>query len=283
MADVLVKVTGRRDAAALPGLAALVEDAGRYVASYRRVPGGRLAIVYDAEAIEGAVASAGLPFWAAERPLTLVWLAVDRGASQRGLITAEAAAAEKRVVEAVAGQRGLPLAWPTGTGDEDGPLGFEQVWSGDPGALAGTASRYGAEGVLVGKARATGPGQYTVDWTFVGHNGRSEARGDLAEGVHLAADRYASLYASSEAARRSVIEITVKGIQTSAQYADATRLLAGFSVVREVTLSAVQQDAAVFRVSTRGGLAALQREAAEGGRLRPVAGEPGAAVFTYQP
>ena len=283
MADVLVKVTGRRDAAALPGLAALVADAGRYVASYRRVPGGRLAIVYDEEAIERAVASAGLPFWGADRPLTLVWLAVDRGEGQRGLITAEAAAAEKRAVEAAAGQRGLPLAWPSGAGGEDGPLRFEQAWSGDAGSLAGTASRYGAEGVLVGKARATASGQYAVDWTFIGHNGRSEARGDLAEGIHLAADRYASLYATNEAARRSVIEVTVTGIATSAQYADATRLLARLSVVRDVTLSAVKQDAVVFRVSTRGGLAALQREAAEGGRLRPVAGEPGTAVFAYQP
>ncbi|MBS1199675.1 MAG: hypothetical protein H6R27_353 [Proteobacteria bacterium] len=281
--DVLVKVTGRRDAAGLPGLAALVNDAGRYVTSYRRAPGGRLAIAYDADAIESAVAAAGLPFWGEDRPLTLVWLAVDRGGGQRGLITAEAPGAEKRAVEAAAGQRGLPLAWPSSAGGEDPKRRFEQAWSGDPASLAETASRYGADGILVGRARPTGGGQYTVDWTFIGAGGRSEARGNLAEGVHHAADRYASRYASREAAHLIAVDVTVTGIATAAQYAEATRLLAGLSVVKEVTLRAVTQDAVVFHVSTRGGLASLQREAAAGGRLRPVAGEQGSAVFAYQP
>lgn len=283
MGDVLVRVTGRRDAAELPALAPLVDDAGRYVVSYRRATGGRLAISYDPDAIEQAVAAAGLPFWGEERPLTLVWLAVDRGGGQRGLLTAEAGPPEKRAVEAAAALRGLPLAWPSGAMGQDVKRRFDQAWSGDVASLAEAASSHGAEGVLVGRARPGAAGTYAVDWTFVGAGGRSEARGDLEEGVHLAADRFASLYASSEAARRSEIQVTVTGVNTASQYADASRQLAALPAVREVVLQAVTLDAVTFRVSTRGGLAALQREAAAGGRLRPVAGQQGSAVFSLAP
>lgn len=283
MSDLLVKITGRRDAAALPGLAQLVENASRYVTSYRRAPGRRLLVSFDEDAVETAVAQAGLPFWGETRPTTLVWLAVDRGGGQRGLVMAGTTGEEKAAVEAAASQRGLPLAWPAAAGGEDPRLRLEQAWSGDAASLAETASRYGAEGVLVGRAVASAPGSYAVDWTFIGDGARSQARGGLDAGVHLAADRYASLYASAAGARRSEVEITVSGITHAAAYADVSRQLVKLPAVRELTLVRVLPDSAVFRVSVRGGIDALRREAAAGGRLRPVAGEQGSALFVYEP
>ncbi len=283
MADLLVRITGRRDAAQLPGLAPLVDDAPRYVNSYRRAPGRKLLVSFDEDAIEAAVDQAGLPFWGEVRPTTLVWLAVDRGDGRRGLVMSDAASGERDALEAAAAQRGLPLAWPSAGGGEDPRLRFEQAWSGDAPSLAETASRYGAEGVLVGKAVADATGNYAVDWTFLGEGGRSQTRGSLESGVHLAADRYASRYASAGGARRSEIEITVAGVTHAAAYADASRRLEAFAAVRDLRLVRVLPDSAVFRASVRGGLEALQREAAASGRLRPVAGEQGAAQFVYEP
>lgn len=281
MADLLVKVTGRRDAPQIGSLVPLVEEAARYVTSYRRAPGRRLLISFDEDAVESAVAAAGLPFWGSARPTTLVWLAVDRGAGQRGLVTAEGAATEKAAVEAVAAQRGLPLAWPSST--DDPRLRFEQAWSGDAASLADTAARHGADGVLVGKAVADGRGGYAAEWTFIGGGGRSQSRGDLGAGVHLAADHYASRYASAAAAQRSEVDITVTGITHAAAYADASRRLEALASVRDLRLLRVLPDSAVFRASVRGGLDTLRREAASAGRLRPMAGEQGGALFVYEP
>jgi len=283
MAELLVRVTGRRDAATLPGLAPLVANAARYVGSYRRVPGRRLLVSYDEDAVAAAVAGAGLPFWGEVRPATLVWLAVDRGGGRRGLVTSDTTGDERAALEAAAEQRGIPLAWPSSAGGEDPRLRFEQAWSGDAASLAETASRYGAEGVLVGKAVADGAGGYVADWTFIGDGGRSQVRGGLDAGVHLAADRYASLYASAAGAQRSELEITVTGITHAAAYADASRRLEALAAVRDLRLVRVLPDSAVFRASVRGGLDALRREAAAGGRLRPVAGEQGGALLVYEP
>jgi hypothetical protein len=282
LSDVLIRVTGRRDAPGLPGLASLVGDAARYVSSYRRASAGRMTVTFDGDAIERAVAGAGLPFWGEQRPLTLVWLAVDRGGGQRGLVTAEAASSERKAVEAAAAQRGLPLVWPTAAGGEDIRRRLEQVWSGDQAALT-AAGRYGADGVLIGRAVAAGRGNYSVDWSFVGAGTRLSARGGLEDGVHAVADRYASLYASVSAARRTDLVVTVQGIATVAQYADVSRYLESLGVVRGLTLQEVQSDAVVFRLSVRGDLATLQREVASGGHLSRADGGADAAVFTYRP
>lgn len=283
MAELLVRLTGRRDAAGLAGLAPLVDNAARYVASYRRVPGRRLLVSYDEDAVAAAVEDAGLPFWGEVRPATLVWLAADRGGGRRGLVTSDTAGDERAAVEAVAAERGIPVTWPTASGGDDPRLRFEQAWSGDTASLAETASRYGAEGVLVGRAVADAAGNYVVDWTFLDGGGQSRVRGGLDAGVHLAADHYASRYATTSGAQRSELEITVSGITHTAAYADASRRLEALAAVRDLRLVRVLPDSVVFRASVRGGLDVLRREAAADGRLRPLAGEQGGALFAYEP
>lgn len=283
MSDLLVRVTGRRDAGSFPALAGLIGDAARYVVSYRRVAGGQLAIAFDGDAVSTALADAGLPFWGAERPLTLVWLAVDRGGGQRGLVTAGAASGERQAVERAAVQRGLPLAWPSLAAGLDPLRRFEQVRAGDIGALAATATEYGAQGLLVGRAQLTAGRGYSVDWTFVGPGGSRQGTGGLDEGVNLAADRYAGLYASTAAARSSEVDITVVGIDSAARYAQAARHLESLAVVRSLGLREVAGDAVTFRLAIRGDLGVLTRAVNAGGRLEPAATVTGTPVFRLRP
>jgi hypothetical protein len=283
MADVLIRVTGQRRAPELPSVVPLLDGAARYVSSYRRASEGRLTVIFSGEAIERAVATAGLPFWGEQRPAVLVWLAVDRGSGQRGMVSAEAASGERRAVEAAAEQRGLPLLWPSAGAGEDLPARFAQAWSGDHAALTAAASRYGADAVLIGRAVAGAGGRYAVDWSLTGEGGTAAARGELPDGVHLAADRFAVRYASAAAARRQDIDVTVTGLTTAMLYADATRYLESLDVVRGVSLRQVLPDAAVFRLSVRGDAESLRRELAAGGRLSQVDGGSGPPAFRYQP
>ena len=55
MRDILVRVTGRRDAPELENLAPLVAQASRYVVSFRRGAGNTLAVTFDGQAIENAM------------------------------------------------------------------------------------------------------------------------------------------------------------------------------------------------------------------------------------
>jgi hypothetical protein len=283
MASVLVRVTGLRDAASLPELAGLIDGASRYVSSYRRVSAGRLAVRFDAESIERAVAAAGLPFWAEDRPTTLVWLAVDHGGGQRGLV-ASGGSREREAVEQAAEERGVPLVWPAPVGSAEARRRFDQAWSGDPAALAAEAPEYGASAVLVGRASSGGDRDgYAVEWTFFGPGGSERARGGLEEGVHLAADRLAARYASAEAGRRDELDVVITGVGSAARYAEATRYLESLPVVRGVGVREVRPDAVVFRVAVRGGFDSLRRAAIAGERMIPVESATGEAAFRLQP
>jgi hypothetical protein len=267
MRDILIRATGRRDAADIESLAPLVAQAGRHVVSFRRAAGSQLAVTFDGSTIENSIDAAGLPFWGPDRPLTLVWLAVDRG-GRRSLAGSATGGDEKERVERVAARRGIPLVWP-GAGDDLG-RGLQQAWSGDHEPLVNAARRYGADGVLIGRAVATAGGQHTVEWTFSSADLSAQTSGDLASGPELAADRYAAAYASRNAGQRVEQLVTVTGIDTLEAYAAALRALGRLPLVRGVAVDEVTPDAVSFALTIRGDPDALRQAIRRAGRLVPV-------------
>lgn len=268
MRDILVRVTGRRDAPDLEQLAPLVAQASRYVVSYRRAAGNMLAVTFDGPAIENAIDASGLAFWGSERPVTLVWLAIDRGGGRRALVNANETGEEKSRIEANAARRGLPLIWP-GPGD-DLVRALQQAWSGAHAPLIEAAQRYGADGVLIGRARQSSSGAPAVEWTFSAAGLSAATTGELEAGPELAADRYASLYASHGAGQRSEQLVTVTGISSVEAYASAMRTLTRLAPVRGVAVDEVTPDAISFLVNVRGDPDALRQAILRDGRLLAV-------------
>lgn len=265
---ILIRATGRRDAAELESLLPLVNQAARHVVSFRRAAGNQLAVTFDGPAIENAIDLAGLPFWGPDRPLTLVWLAIDRGGGRRGLIGSGGTSDEKLRIERAAARRGIPLVWP-GSGEDLG-RGFQQAWTRDHAALVAAARRYGADGVLIGRASASASGNPAVEWTFSAAGISAQTAGDLEAGPEIAADRYASVHASRSAGLRSEQVVTVMGIGSLEAYAAATRALSRLPLVRGVAVDEVTPDAVSFVLMIRGDPSALRQAIEHDGRLPAV-------------
>ncbi|MGH8250336.1 MAG: DUF2066 domain-containing protein [Steroidobacteraceae bacterium] len=279
MRSILVRVTGKRDAAELENLAPLVAEASRYVVSYRRAAGNQLTVTFDGTAIENAIDASGLPFWSGDRPLTLVWLAYDRGDGRRALVSADEASEWKTRIDQSAERRGLPLVWP-GSGD-DLTRALQQAWSGDHAPLVGAAKRYGADGVLIGKARVTAGDAVSVEWNFSAAGLAGSGSGDLEAGPELAADRYASVHASRSAGQRTEQLVTVTGIGTLEAYAAAMRTLSRLAPVRGVAVDEVTPDAVSFLVNVRGDPDALREAILRDGRLQAV--DDGRLIYSMSP
>ncbi|MGD8734024.1 MAG: DUF2066 domain-containing protein, partial [Gammaproteobacteria bacterium] len=89
MGQVLIRVTGRPEAAAMEETADLRRAAERYVQQYRLKPDGNLWVAFDSLALDAALAERGLPIWGAERPAVLLVLAVDQGGGARFVLSSE--------------------------------------------------------------------------------------------------------------------------------------------------------------------------------------------------
>jgi uncharacterized protein len=153
--------------------------------------------------------------------------------------------------------------------------------SSDSPGLMQVASRYGADAVLLGRARAG-----VVRWTLLSNEGAAQASGGLDDGVHLAADTFARVFAASGSSLGSVI-VEVAGISDLNAYAATLNYLEGMTLVRGVALEQVTGDRMRFRLAVRGDAATLRRAIALDHRLVPTDAADGAAAdrlaFRYQP
>jgi hypothetical protein len=276
MKTVLVRVTGRRSADEDPALAPLITNARRYVQQCRSAPDNQLWVAFDGPAIERWLTQNGQPLWGHERPVTLVLLAVQTGASSGTVISAEDASELKVAIDAAAAARGLPLLWPSSADLQRNHLDFMAVNSGAPAALAEIGRHVGGEGLLIG--RASGPGAAAnIRWTHLFQDRSSEYSGTL-EGVNRAADLYAGLFAAS--GNLQPVDIEVTGVNDLRDYAGLQSYLESLTFISHVSVESLSGDSIRFRLATRGGVDSLQRALSLNGRLQPIAaGENGIQRF----
>ena len=177
--------------------------------------------------------------------------------SERPVTVVVADVADRAALERVAEGRGLPIAW-------------------------GEAGRAGATATLTGNPDGGG-----YAWTF-SHAGRTaRLRGSADDGIHLAADTLASLYAPPSTRGLTNLDVRIGGIDDVAAYAGLTNYLRTLSLVREVTVQGLDGDVLRLRLATRGDLELLARIAALDGRLAAPAADGGVAAagpeFVYRP
>ena len=270
---VLVRVSGQRDA---PLRVGEVSDPRKYVQRFGFTADNVLEVGFDSTSVDRLLSNAGLPIWGRERPATVVMFGIEEGGGWRWL-AADSPARERDALEKVARQRGLPLKWPVMDAQERADASSEAA------GLQQVAARYGANAVLLGRARGG-----AVQWTLISDEGAAKTSGSLEDGVHLAADTFAHVYAASGSSLGSVI-VEVSGIADLNAYAATLNYLESMTLVRGVSLEQVAGEKLRFRLAVRGDAATLRRAIALDRQLVPADGPDGAGgaadrlAFRYQP
>lgn len=278
LSQVLVRVTGQRDAVSDPALQALFEDPSRLVQGYRRGADQTLWVTFDGRAIAARLREAGRAVWGSERPVTLLWLAVDRGGGERELIGAEegpAAAANgteddpdrflRQRVEDVARARGLPVVWPLLDAEDRGRVAFSDVWGGFEQPVLEASGRYGANSILLGRIDADGFQLPRWTWYFGGE--QRSWRASVEDALHRVGDLMAAQLAAVGDERATSVRLTVTGVTDLAAYADVSRYLSSVSIVRDVRLEQLGDNALTYRLELLGASERLGRVLRLSGRF----------------
>lgn len=284
MARVLVRVTGSRNAPLEPALQPLLAAAGDYRSSSGWLRPGEFQVGFVGGRIEQALRQLGQPVWGPERPLTLLWVAIDDGVGGRALLGAAGAAdfgtpltqsmtelidAVRKEIATAADERGLPIAWPLLDLEDLSAVSATDVWGGFEDRIVAASLRYRADAVLIGRVR---PGIFgnEVDWVFVyGTERRGLPLAGVRDGLDAAADRYAADLSTVGAV--SVTSLTVRDVLTPDDYGRVVSYLERQSVLESVDVEAFENGMLRLRVAARGDARVLERVLSLGGVLRPAA------------
>lgn len=281
--QVLVRVTGEPSAAGSALLAELFPDAARYVLQFRPGEDNSLWVSLDGAAIENVLRQAGQTVWGNERPLTLVWLAVDWGQGVREIVSADdsdRSPAEQRSLDRnrqlrdrlqeAAQFRGVPVAFPLMDTEDLGNVGFSDIWGGFDDRVLLASERYGAEAVLIGRVRPGAAQPYRWTWHF--GNDVQEYSGEPAQVVDQMAGSLLAQFAVAGNVPLEAVTLTISGIDSLVAYGEVQRIMADLAPVESFSIESVAGNRIRFLVQVYGGAERLGRALQASRRLEPESG-----------
>ena len=243
MREALVRATGRRDAAANPALAAMVQNAAQYLKGSKALPGGAIQVDFDGVRLGQAILAAGASLWDDNRPFTLVAI--------NPVPSGPAGDALRVQLEQTAEERGLPISLvPLAVADAAG------VTLPDDAVLQ-SAKSLGGDAVLIGRADPANPGQW--QWHLVSGYSSDGWSGAADAGINGAADLLASVAVETGSRPLTQVVVQVTGVATLTDYARVEQLLRALPGVQSSGLTGAQGTTATFTVGVRGGGTALLR------------------------
>jgi hypothetical protein len=294
LAEVLVRVTGQRGLPQQPAGRSLLDGAGSYVQQYRYFtrpdstpPQLMMRVRFDGEAVQQALRREGVAFWGdAERPDTLVWLAVEDG-GRRYLVAAQDGTQAGRQLELASRQRGIPLLFPLLDLQDQSSVRFSDIWGGFFDHAIEASERYNPQAILIGRLNRSRTGGWVARWNLrvAGSPSSWTSTGSqladvLDSGIDMVADTLASRLAVRDAdGTTDSVTVRVDDVRTLEAYARVSDYLASLTAVRRLQVEAVTPDAVHYALQLDGSLQGLTQSIAIGTVLEP---DPAGSPATYR-
>jgi uncharacterized protein len=295
LAQVLVKVSGSADALdspvvkdALPGARGHVQQYG-FVREEGPDSGLYARFEFDASYITGLVNRARLPLWTANRPLVLVWAAVDRD-GERQFVSHDSTPRLARELLEEFDRRGVPAQLPLYDLADATAISVDDVWNLDAGAVVAASVRYDAENVLFGRVVALSTGEWAGDWSYVHQRDRldrtaqaPESRIFARDGANLVADSMAARYAvASSGAGDTLVPMSVVGVRAFSDYAAIVAWLEGLELIDHANVQHISGDRIELGLVTQADAAQLASIIELNDRLVPQTALSGQLDYLWQ-
>jgi hypothetical protein len=286
LSEVLVRVTGQRELLRSDRVRLLLDDAPRHVQQYRYFtvpestpPRLMLRVRFDGDGVRQALREHGIAYWGgAERPDTLVWLAVEeRG--RRYIVSAQDETVARKQVQQAAKQRGIPLLFPLMDLQDQTQVRFSDVWGGFFDRVLEASARYDPQAVLIGRLNRSSSGSWAARWslrvagnTTAWSDTDAQLAGVVTAGIDNVADNLASRLAVTDSGTvGNRVNVSVEGINTLAAYARVTDYLASLTAVRQLQVEQVAGTSVDYVLQLNGTLQGLTQTITIGTVLEPAA------------
>ena len=234
-----------------------------------------LDVSFAPASLNRALNKLGLPLWGAERPETLLWLAVEETAD-RYILGSASRNEVRESLDQVAEKRALPILLPLMDLQDRSVIHFSDVRGGFTGQVQDASDRYGVDTVLTGSLRQRQSG-WSARWVLYRKQRiyRWQASGEeigdvIIVGMEGLANQLAKEFSIAVSySKASTILLRVDLVDSLDDYARVLAYLGGLAVVEKVSVETITPLVSYFRLDTLGGDDNLRNAIALNSVLRP--------------
>ena len=274
LTEALIRITGSNVVVNTDTASILFANPIRYVLQQKFGVNNTLVVTLDGLAIEQTLRDANVSVWSLDRPLTIIWLAVDRGLGNREIVSAEDSSYGfdgtivqnnllRERLRSVAARYGVPIIFPLLDIEDLGNIGFIDIWGGFDASLINASSRYKTSSVLVGRIRIDDPepsrwtwhiGEDRIDWT----GEPEQAIEELAKGLALR-DAGRAQYGNQS------FELVIGGVNSVDAYGQVQSYLENIDGIQSVKMKMVVSNQITYLVEFPRGSERLNKSLASSG------------------
>ena len=277
--EILVRISGRIEAAALAEDEILVSKPTGFVQQFRYrkfksdevIPANpidgakpftqKLWLRFTEKAIAQLLQQQGLPVWGKTRPATLVWLVVD-DQKERVLIGNNTPHISRAHLKQEASKKGLPFRLPLLDLADQSQVQVTDVWGNFEDTILSASSRYQTEAVLVGRTYLSFAKTWNTRWSLYSAGQRYDW--DVSDSETLRAAVKAGLSKTGEVLSvrfaqintfedKKDILLQVKNISDLKAYNRVIKYLQNLGAVTQVQAYQVHTDDVIFTISSQSG------------------------------
>ncbi len=278
LAEVLLKVSGRKASLDAEQVKAVLAQAEQYLAqySYHENPLGetgkgqaggdqaallkyRLKMNFDSASLMQILNRAQLPVWGSNRPNVMVWLVIE-GASRRFIVNSESNPLLSELLENATKRRGVPITLPLMDLQDEQLISVSDIWGQFGDRITAASVRYSPDTVLSGRFYRDAKGLWQARWLL--QTGKKRESINLkAEQLGLLFTKSANALAESLAAKYAVVAkpgksgeyaFSVKGVESVGDYAQLNQYLGSLQVVQRVEITRMEGNTIGYRVALNG-------------------------------
>ena len=226
-------------------------------------PASLLVLKFTASPLETILREEQLPFWPANRPEVLVWMAESTG-RQRYV---EKESALGIALDQAAMTKGLPIVSPILDLQDRQVLPVAKIWAADERSMVNAAERYDVDAIISGRIRPQG-NAFVANF-ILNHQGETrylQAKGNNAQAVAdsimaQAARFFSDIYAVvvNDEGENNRLQLVVNNAEEFATYAKVIQYLQSVTLFERPQLIAVNDNELIFDISYNGNIAQLQQ------------------------
>jgi hypothetical protein len=284
LADVFIKVSGNsRVMDSNPNLKVNLIHADQYVQEFsysspKDAPKATpylLFVRFDANAINRLLTEAGTPTWGQNRPLILVWLALQT--KDHPLDIVDSSTDFERLLRQSAKQRGLPMIFPMMDVTDLSLVSINDVTTPVAANLQQASQRYSSSAMLIGSVKQTNTefsshwqlvlGTSSWNWDVPGKSLPDVFSGVVDDVADALATRYGLITTGDVL---SELTLTISGIKQHADLLSLMKYLQRLTPVSEVQLRSVSGNEIILDLSLHGSRESFVQAAALSKNLKPV-------------
>lgn len=218
-----------------------------------------ISLYFEPRLIDNLIQESKMPLWGANRPLTIIWIAVEEDFERKIVLESAEAESIHTDIQESATRRGLPVILPLMDLEDELVVSISDIWGRFPTAIRQASSRYAADVSLFGRIYQQGD-VWLGNFSYInqGNQGAFEVSGESKESVvaqmtDQLADQLCSKYCVvEEVGIKNELLIDISDISSFQQFKGAQNYLASLSSVSRVEVVSVEKLNVLFKLTLFG-------------------------------